>query len=727
LEHAIRTWEVDIISISLGFDRGIYGIRQLLKEADQNDILVFAAVSNNGAAALRQISWPASMTKVFGINSANFDGESSSFNPSENDNDTFSRYKFLGEGVRSAWPLHLGEGEAKCLTGTSIATPIAAATAALFIEFMRQNADNNDEIAVDARIMETPDGMREMFYLIGDSKRKGDYLKYVKPWGLLHTTELRPVKADRNDILSRIRFAFRFLRVDKADEEDLTQESAGNGQGLLFAKRPGGLYSENRDLRTPRVQKPDSPRESCSADRLHQTHNAKLRLHATEKTTSPITEELQPSIFGSVASSSRRNAVEGRVSRWISHARRSGNLELQASYSPSDPETMPVALDADPQFAKLHALEPNWRSIWGHDLERLGITDDLIMDHQDFVVDFIKKRQANLDIPDTDDNSRTRPSSAPPEQPQRQIVLRPSNCEHNMRTMMAWEADRARKNITERLSKILEEAEGLLDSGRSKHALDVLESLGVVEELFSGHLKKSPTTRKFLFLLSTANLQLKLYTAFLSVCQTFLSEFPIPNDPEAIYLCGIANYHVGNIAEAIRLLDTAMRTAISNASILYDSALCLMRAKEIQVCIIPGDLAFQEKDWAKAIYEFGRALEVDPTNKAVHLILRQRRAGAFMHLKEYKQRTNEYRSIICFDPSELGHRLNKATAYHFLQTMHDDTRMVDVRTWLEKAESALEPVPGLFYDDLAKAPGLAKALALFEGSHVSREPVCTIM
>ena len=214
MEHAIRTWEVDIISISLGFDRGIYGIRQLLKEADQNDILVFAAVSNNGAAALRQISWPASMTKVFGINSANFDGESSSFNPSENDNDTFSRYKFLGEGVRSAWPLHLGEGEAKCLTGTSIATPIAAATAALFIEFMRQNADNNDEIAVDARIMETPDGMREMFYLIGDSKRKGDYLKYVKPWGLLHTTELRPVKADRNDILSRIRFAFRFLRVD---------------------------------------------------------------------------------------------------------------------------------------------------------------------------------------------------------------------------------------------------------------------------------------------------------------------------------------------------------------------------------------------------------------------------------------------------------------------------------------------------------------------------------
>lgn len=222
LNYSIDEWEVDIISMSLGFDRGDYRINEALKKADREDILVFAAVSNDGAAALRLIAWPASMTKVFGINSAKFDGVTSSFNPPENDNDAFSRYKFLGEGVRSAWPLHLGDGEEKTLTGTSMATPIAAATTALFIEFIRQNADD-EEAGLDAEIMETPDGMREIFHLIGIAKSKGEYLKYVTPWHLLHTAT-DSVQTDRRRALHRIHQALLDLHVEKTGEHDTAIE-----------------------------------------------------------------------------------------------------------------------------------------------------------------------------------------------------------------------------------------------------------------------------------------------------------------------------------------------------------------------------------------------------------------------------------------------------------------------------------------------------------------------
>jgi hypothetical protein len=208
--------------MSLGFDQGDYKIDVALKKADAEDVLVFAAVSNGGAAALRPVAWPASRTKVFGINSANFDGVTSSFNPPEDNvnDDTFSRYKFLGQGVQSAWPLHLGVGEKMTLTGTSMATPIAAATAALFIEFIRQNADVVEEAALDKEIIETPVGMKEIFRLIGITKSQGEYLKYVTPWHLLHTTNPASVEADRRRALRRIHEALFPLHVHKAEGHD---------------------------------------------------------------------------------------------------------------------------------------------------------------------------------------------------------------------------------------------------------------------------------------------------------------------------------------------------------------------------------------------------------------------------------------------------------------------------------------------------------------------------
>jgi len=46
------------------------------------------------------------------------------------------------------------------------------------------------------------------------------------------------------------------------------------------------------------------------------------------------------------------------------------------------------------EFAKLDAIDPNWRETWGDDLKSMGITDDLIRDNQDFIASYIQEQQA---------------------------------------------------------------------------------------------------------------------------------------------------------------------------------------------------------------------------------------------------------------------------------------------------------------------------------------------
>ena len=46
------------------------------------------------------------------------------------------------------------------------------------------------------------------------------------------------------------------------------------------------------------------------------------------------------------------------------------------------------------EFAKLDAIDPNWRETWGDDLKSMGITDDLIRDNQDFIANYIQEQQA---------------------------------------------------------------------------------------------------------------------------------------------------------------------------------------------------------------------------------------------------------------------------------------------------------------------------------------------
>ncbi|KAL4875159.1 peptidase S8/S53 domain-containing protein [Aspergillus karnatakaensis] len=184
INYAVDTWEVDIISLSLGFPRPSKDLAHSIQNALHKEKLIFAAVSNSGGALPTGISWPARETKVFGVFSSNFQGERSTFNPNVNDDDTFSRYKFLGEAVNSAWL----NCEEKRMTGTSVATPIAASTAALFLEYIRGNMVGIHDISLMAEIercASMPDGMRRIFALAGTTRETHDFLRYVTPWSLL--------------------------------------------------------------------------------------------------------------------------------------------------------------------------------------------------------------------------------------------------------------------------------------------------------------------------------------------------------------------------------------------------------------------------------------------------------------------------------------------------------------------------------------------------------------
>lgn len=134
IEYAVKTWNVDIITISSGSQKPITVIDKAIKYVFSQDVIMFAATSNNGANA--DVAFPASTHEiVIGINSADTWGNKSNFTPtilprSEN-------FSVLGEAVESSWPHHLKQGSKQCRSGTSYATPIAAGIAANIIFYTR--------------------------------------------------------------------------------------------------------------------------------------------------------------------------------------------------------------------------------------------------------------------------------------------------------------------------------------------------------------------------------------------------------------------------------------------------------------------------------------------------------------------------------------------------------------------------------------------------------------
>ncbi|KAK3940187.1 peptidase S8/S53 domain-containing protein [Diplogelasinospora grovesii] len=134
---------VDIINMSFGFPEVVTEIQDALKRAQGKGILIFAAAGNGGMYTMPH--WPAGdSTIAIGINSCDVYGRKSTFTPwpiADNPN-----FMVIGEGIMAHWPTtrpYIGPNSIDGfgpVEGTSFATPVAVAMAAIILEFTRRGS-----------------------------------------------------------------------------------------------------------------------------------------------------------------------------------------------------------------------------------------------------------------------------------------------------------------------------------------------------------------------------------------------------------------------------------------------------------------------------------------------------------------------------------------------------------------------------------------------------------
>ncbi|PHH77791.1 hypothetical protein CDD82_3358 [Ophiocordyceps australis] len=142
INYAVSEWNVDIVSMSFGIREHNERMKTAISNALHGQTLLFAAASNDGANFGR--AFPAKHPNVFCIHSTDGNGNPSPFNPTaEGKNVNFS---LLGEHVSSHWPAgKKGHNQdVNAMSGTSVATPIAAGLAASVLSFVRQQEQYMD-------------------------------------------------------------------------------------------------------------------------------------------------------------------------------------------------------------------------------------------------------------------------------------------------------------------------------------------------------------------------------------------------------------------------------------------------------------------------------------------------------------------------------------------------------------------------------------------------------
>jgi tetratricopeptide (TPR) repeat protein len=186
--------EVDIISMSFGWEFEKPEVSRQIDLARGKGILLFAAASNDGPSAPESGVYPASHHSVYCIYSCSGSGERSGFNPRVPKNAT--GFMLPGEQIAVL------EADLKPVAGsvrhdgTSFATPIAAGTAAMILDLVRHEL--KDSLEIERRLKDIT-GMTAVFQAMSTDEPV-DRLYHVKPWKLLG--ESKPIESLTNPNIS---------------------------------------------------------------------------------------------------------------------------------------------------------------------------------------------------------------------------------------------------------------------------------------------------------------------------------------------------------------------------------------------------------------------------------------------------------------------------------------------------------------------------------------------
>lgn len=184
-----KGWKVDMISLSLGLDRRDTGIHNQIDLCYKADITIFAATSNDGGNGPRM--YPSSYDPpVLGIHAATADGDL--WPKSPNPDLKTDNFLTVGQSVQSA---KLGGGYTH-ESGTSVATVVAVAIAALMLGYIEKNIRTS--VGGWSTLPRTPAGIRKIFKLMNNGGSRNKRYQWVNPIFFFENFQHQPTKMNED-------------------------------------------------------------------------------------------------------------------------------------------------------------------------------------------------------------------------------------------------------------------------------------------------------------------------------------------------------------------------------------------------------------------------------------------------------------------------------------------------------------------------------------------------